>query len=119
MNMRAADASLSPLDAWYGSTLGKELATQEEACLERMLRDTFGYYLLQVGASTGFADAIRVSRIRQRILLPSHASPHTLGMQVAASPGSLPIAADSVDAVFLPHTLEFAADPHQVLREVI
>ena len=117
MNMCAADASRSPLDTWYGSTLGKELAVQEEECLERMLRDTFGYYLLQVGGSTGFADAIRASRIRQRILLPGLASPHTLGMQVAASPGSLPIAADSVDAVFLPHTLEFAVDPHQVLRE--
>jgi SAM-dependent methyltransferase len=29
----------------------------------------------------------------------------------------LPVATDSVDAVFLPHTLEFAAAPHQVLRE--
>ncbi len=24
---------------------------------------------------------------------------------------------DSIDLVFLPHTLEFSADPHQVLRE--
>ena len=117
MNMRAADPPLSPLDTWYGSILGRELATQEEECLERMLQDTFGYYLLQLGSSTGFSEAIRASRIRQRILLPRQAAPHTLGMQVAASPGSLPIAADSVDAVFLPHTLEFAADPRQVLRE--
>lgn len=117
MNTRATDASLSPLDAWYGSTLGKELVAQEQECLERMLRDTFGYYLLQVGASTGFSEAIRASRIRQRILLPDEVSPHTLGIQVVASPSSLPIAADSVDAVFLPHTLEFSADARQVLRE--
>lgn len=30
----------------------------------------------------------------------------------------LPIATESVDLVVLPHVLEFAADPHQVLREV-
>jgi SAM-dependent methyltransferase len=36
---------------------------------------------------------------------------------VVAASGSLPIATDSVDAVFLPHTLEFSADAHQVLRE--
>ena len=106
MNMRAADPPLSPLDTWYGSILGRELATQEEECLERMLQDTFGYYLLQLGSSTGFSEAIHASRIRQRILLPRQAAPHTLGIQVAASPGSLPIAADSV-----------AADPRQVLRE--
>ena len=29
----------------------------------------------------------------------------------------MPIANDSLDAVLLPHTLEFAADPRQVLRE--
>jgi SAM-dependent methyltransferase len=30
----------------------------------------------------------------------------------------LPIASDSVDAVFLPHTLEYSARPHAILREV-
>lgn len=109
--------TLPPFDQWYRSALGQELAEQERACLERMLGDTFGYYLLQVGGSTGFAEAIRTSRIRQRILLPDQIVPQTLGPQVVASPGRLPIAADSVDAVLLPHTLEFAGDARQVLRE--
>lgn len=111
------NGSVSPLDTWYGSALGKELAEQENACLERMFVDTFGYYLLQVGATNGLSEAIRASRIRHRILLPNMAAPHALGMQVVASPVMLPIAADSVDAVFLPHTLEYAADARQVLRE--
>lgn len=108
----------SPLDAWYRSTLGRELAAQEGQCIERMLRDTFGYYLLQVGGGTGFSEAIRVSRIRRHILLPATAVPRALGLQVVAAPDHLPIAADSVDAVLLPHTLEFARDARQVLREV-
>ena len=93
------------------------MAEQEQVCLERMLGDTFGYYLLQVGGSTGFAEAIQASCIRQRILVPDQAVPHTLGPQVVSSSGVLPIAADSVDAVLLPHTLEFAEDARQVLRE--
>lgn len=105
------------LDAWYRSTLGRELAAQEAQCLERMLCDTFGYYLLQVGGAPGFSEAIRVSRIRRRILLSAAATHYPLGAQAVAAPERFPIAADSVDAVVLPHTLEFAADAHQVLRE--
>jgi ubiquinone/menaquinone biosynthesis C-methylase UbiE len=37
---------------------------------------------------------------------------------VIAEPQHLPVASDSVDAVILPHTLDFASNPHQVLREV-
>jgi SAM-dependent methyltransferase len=97
--------------------LGKELAECESLCLERMLRDVFGYYLLQVGMSSGFDGAIGASGIRQRILVPITPCPHTLGTQVASMPDRMPVCSDSVDAVFLPHTLDFAHDPHRVLRE--
>ena len=33
-------------------------------------------------------------------------------------PSQLPINSDSMDAVLLPHTLEFAADPYAIVREV-
>jgi SAM-dependent methyltransferase len=119
MNCRAQNEQEAgtPLDAWYRSTLGSELVEQEVQCLERMLRDTFGYYLLQVGGGTGFSEAIRTSRIRQRVYLPSTAVPKSGGYQVVAAPNRLPIAADSVDTVVLLHTLEFADDARQVLRE--
>jgi len=114
---QSENGPLSPLDAWYGSTLGRELAEQEGQCLERMLGDTFGYYLLQVGTCAGFSESIRASRIRQRILLPTGRISEAPGAQVVAAPERLPIAADSVDVVLLPHTLEFAHDARQVLRE--
>jgi SAM-dependent methyltransferase len=106
------------LEDWYASPLGLELAAQEHECLERMLRDLFGYYLLQVGLNAGFSEAIAASRIRQRILLPPAMCPSALGLQIAARGEQLPVASDSVDAVFLPHALDFAADARQVLREV-
>ena len=105
------------MDTWFRSVLGRELAELEGRCLERMLGDTFGYYLLQIGTGTGFPEATRASRIRHRILLPAGSVPQALGYQIVATPDRLPIAADSVDTVLLPHTLEFAADARQVLRE--
>lgn len=111
------DEAVPPLDEWYRSPLGIELVQQEQDCLARMLGDTFGYYLLQVGGSVGFADAIQASRIRQRILLPDKAVTQVLGAQIVGASTRLPIASDSVDAVLLPHTLEFAEDAKQVLRE--
>lgn len=38
--------------------------------------------------------------------------------QLVASFHELPVASQSIDLVVLPHVLEFAADPHEVLREV-
>lgn len=106
------------LAEWYHSPLGAQLARQEQACLERMLGEVFGYYLLQIGIEVGFSAVLAASRIRHRILLPPVACSATLGRQVASRPEQLPVATDSIDAVFLPHTLDFASDPHGVLREV-
>jgi SAM-dependent methyltransferase len=40
------------------------------------------------------------------------------GADVQARLTQLPVASDAVDAVLLPHTLEFETDPYSVLREV-
>jgi len=114
---RHKQAPIPSLDAWYRSPLGRELAVRERHCLERLLCDTFGYYLLQVGGGTGFSEAIQASRIRRHILLPAAATYYPHGLQVVAAPECFPIATDSVDAVVLPHMLEFAHDARQVLRE--
>jgi SAM-dependent methyltransferase len=118
VSCRDRDEPLLLLEEWFDTTLGRELVVREEECLRRMLSDIFGYYLLQVGMTAGFAGAIAASRIRNRILLPVDLRRDTLGSQIVASPGYLPVSGDSVDAVLLPHTLDFAADARQVLREV-
>lgn len=93
----------------------------EALCLERMLCDTFGYYLLQVGLVEALDGVLARSRIRHRILLPDclhEGRAHAQGrVHIVVDPCQLPIATDSIDAVVLPHLLEFVADPHQVLRE--
>jgi SAM-dependent methyltransferase len=109
---------ITQIEDWYGSRLGREIAAQELVCLEGMLEGVFGHYLLQVGGDDAFGEVLRGSHIRHAISLPPVLHQGGLGMRIAANPEMMPIISDSLDAVFLPHTLEFAADPRQVLREV-
>ena len=119
---RAPGTALQRLEDWYATPLGQELAAAEAACLERMLRDTFGYYLLQVGLLNVLDGALAGSRVRNRIVLPhglpagGRANGQGRG-QIIVDPCHLPIASDSIDAVVLPHVLEFALDAQQALGE--
>jgi SAM-dependent methyltransferase len=115
---KGPDAPLARLDAWYRTPLGREVAVRESACLEEMLRDTFGYYLVQVGAGERLRGALGSSRIRHRIQMPCSETPGRGGLEIVGLPTALPIATDGVDAVVLAHTLDFAPDPRLVLREV-
>ena len=118
----AADPLIS-LDAWYRSPLGRGVAEAEARCLEELLEDAFGYFLLQVGARQPFADALAASRIRHQFLLQPAAENSMVtnpggDLSLRAELTRLPFASDSLDAVVLPHSLDFSPDPHRVLREV-
>ncbi|MEN8174377.1 MAG: class I SAM-dependent methyltransferase [Pseudomonadota bacterium] len=90
----------------------------ESACLQSWLSEIFGYQLLQVGVADWLATAVsEASPIRCRCRVQSAASSGE-GHCILAEAGLLPVATDSIDLVFLPHTLDFSPDPRQVLREV-
>jgi SAM-dependent methyltransferase len=58
-------------------------------------------------------DLLRANRIALRF--SAGAEP---GVALAADLAHLPLATASIDLVIMPHVLEFADDPHQILREV-
>jgi SAM-dependent methyltransferase len=110
---------LTKLGHWYRTPVGRYIAHAEAVCLERLLADGFGHYLVQFGAQAQFVDAIRDCRIRQRVVIGEGLEPsggNTVG--VRALPYELPLESASVDAMLLPHTLDFCEEAHQVLREV-
>jgi SAM-dependent methyltransferase len=116
---------LAALDAWYGTPLGQGIAHAEVRCVDELLEDCFGYFLLQVGARAAFRTALQDCRIRHRMLLEP--APLSTGGEDGQNPADkcfhgeltrLPFASDSLDAVVLPHSLDFSPHPHQVLREV-
>jgi SAM-dependent methyltransferase len=125
--MKACDADagdpLVALDAWYRSPLGHQVAAAEARCLETLLEDAFGYFLLQVGGREPFDAALDVCRIRHQLLLHTTATGLAIpragnALPLRAELTRLPFASDSLDAVVLPHSLDFSRHPHLVLREV-
>ncbi len=103
------------LSEWLASPRGKRLLTVEVRELQRVLPDLFGRSLLQVGSWGRSDELIAQSEMLHHAVVGTVAGP---GAQTLADPTSLPILDKSVDAVLLPHTLEFASSPHDVLREV-
>lgn len=100
---------------WYDSPLGERLRAQERHHLEEILPNLFGYHLLQVGA---VADGLlAASRVLHRVTMGVGQDRGPDRTQLCGDPGQLPISGDSLDALILYHTLDFAADPRQVLRE--
>lgn len=100
--------------SWLDERLGIYLLGEERALLAKTLPTIFGYFLVQAGL-WGPAGALwESSPIRARFLLAPRC---VAGAQILGHPAYLPFASDAVDALLLPHTLEQADDPHQVLRE--
>ncbi|WP_428603242.1 class I SAM-dependent methyltransferase [Sedimenticola sp.] len=110
--------STDDLRRWFGTTPGRELLAMELDCLEQLLSECFGYYLLQVGCLGLQMDPLRMSRIKSQVVLVPREEDAFGAQCVVSDPQYLPIASDSIDTVLLSHTLDFSKDPHQLLREV-
>ncbi len=107
------DARTKPvsLHDWMDTPLGGYVLGREQAWLDEITPDIFGYYALQLGLPQ--VDLLRESRIAHRYRIdPSR------GADLPARFAELPIATHTVDLAVLPHVLEFAEDPHDILREI-
>jgi SAM-dependent methyltransferase len=114
-NSRPADRDAA-LAAWWAAAPGRSLLRAESELLGEALEDVFGWELLQIGAWGEGRELLSSSRTRrQTVVAPLE---FASGADVIARPAQLPINSDSMDAVLLPHTLEFAADPYAIVREV-
>ncbi len=103
------------LDGWLAGPLGSLLLEQERAVVAASLECAFGLHCLQVGAWGEPGTFLDSARTRRAALV---AGRQVAGAALVADPAALALQSDSVDVMLLPHTLEFAPDPHEVLREV-
>src|SRR5262249_7335624 len=104
------------LTAWWSEPLGRALVAAESELLAEALEDVFGWELLQIGAWGGARELLAGSRTRRQTIVAAPGFP--IRADIVGRPSQLPVSSDSVDAVVLPHTLEFAADPYAIVREV-
>lgn len=109
---------LNKLSTWWMQETGQRTYRQLQIVMRDLLSDCFGYYLLQLGNSAPPIDYRSLSSIKHQFILDSHRDDGRAVQLIYARPGMLPVMTDSVDCVVLIQTLDFADDPHQVLREV-
>jgi SAM-dependent methyltransferase len=131
--------------AWADSAPGRYVLAWEQAQLDAVVSDIFGYHALQLGVPR--LDALRENRMPYRGIVldpgssacapfsPPPPAGRTAGETVLRHPATgpahgpggrstiwgdfleLPFESRSVDLLVLPHTLEFTSDPHGLLRE--
>ena len=112
------------LSAFLRSPPGRYALAWERQHLNAAVADIFGYHAMQLGLPE--IDALCENRMPLRFC----ASDRLLDARLYNGEGEhtkvavinrfeeLPFASASIDLVVMPHILEFAHEPHQVLREV-
>lgn len=113
--MSDTQPGIEALAAWLDTPPGQYLLAWEQAQLDRVVGDVFGFHALQVGLPE--LDGLRANRMPHRWLALDNGQPPRAAALYAHS-DALPFAERSLDLVVLPHTLELAHDPHRTLAEV-
>src|SRR5487761_1929957 len=98
------------LGTWYATPLGAYLCAREQAYFDHTVADIFGFHALQIGQPQ--CPFLAQSRIVSKWTLD-----YDLPADVVADPHELPFGENTIDLIVLPHALEFADDPHLMLRE--
>ena len=96
---------------WFDTPLGQYLLEKERAYLDEVTPDIFGFHAIQLGMES--TDLLRENRITHKMRIAKSGE-----VDVLAKCPELPIATQSIDLVVLAHVLEFADEPHAILREV-
>jgi SAM-dependent methyltransferase len=107
--------SATALDTWLQSPAGQVASDWERARFDASVSDLFGFHALQLGLPQW--ETLRANRMPHR-WIAAHALDLEQSQNVYCDPAFLPFPDASLDLLVLPHTLEFCAEPHAVLREV-
>jgi len=112
--------SIIALGPWLQTPVGNYVRAWEQGCLDRLTADIFGFNAMQIGLPQ--INALQANRMPNRWLTNTHMpsatdAEGTSPIVVVHDFAELPFASNSLDLIVLPHVLEFAQEPHQVLRE--
>jgi len=107
------------LTAWFDTPPGRYALEWEQRQIDEIVADVFGFQAAQIGLP-GF-DTLQNNRISGKTVVVADwdglsGASSDAGLLVAR-PEALPFDSQSLDLLVLPHTLEWAEDPHAVLRE--
>ena len=98
---------------FYQTQVGVNAARAIEKIVWQQCASIFGYYALELDDVVAEGGLLKNSMIAKTLVLKSEQP-----ADVIAQAEALPFENDSIDLIVLPHSLDIADDPHQVLREV-
>ena len=117
MNQSESENPIISLAPWFDTPAGSYARAWEQARLDELTADIFGYIAVQIGSPQ--LDGLAANRMPNKWLTDAVLSQNTAqSVMLTHDFSELPFASGSLDLVVLPHVLEFASEPHQVLREV-
>lgn len=121
MGHPSSQKAIIALGPWLATPVGSYVRAWEQERLDVLTADLFGFNAVQVGLPQ--IQALRANRMPNKWLTDTH--PPESGEDASCAPtvvvhdfAELPFASQTLDLVVLPHVLEFAEEPHQILREV-
>jgi SAM-dependent methyltransferase len=105
---------------WLQTPLGAALLQLEIRVVEEALDGVFGEQCLQLGVWGENRTFLRFTRTQGCSVIAAAKVGGVGGGKpcAVADMHRLPIASDSIDAVLLPHTLDYSDRPHAILREI-
>jgi SAM-dependent methyltransferase len=124
-----SEEAFQTLRDWLQTPFGEALLQQEFRVVEEAFDGIFGEQCLQLGLWGEPNGFLRFARTQQSAWIAAPAGmvaaagAATRSSEAAMRPGAmghlhrLPVASDSVDALLLPHTLDYSDRPHAILRE--
>ncbi len=123
--------SIIALSEWLETAPGRYVLSWEQLQFDRLVADIFGFNAVQIGLlelptlrsnRMPFIFAAGEPRVEKRDAARAIDESDSIASHVQAHVHirleELPFASQSIDLLVLPHALEFADDPHRVLREV-
>jgi SAM-dependent methyltransferase len=109
--MSNSKRNVGSLSEWMSTPQGHYVMSHEKEYFDLTVSDIFGFNALQLGLSE--RDFLDGNRMPLRI-----SGGNQQGHNVRLICAELPFDCDCMDLVVLPHVLEFAEYPHEILREV-
>lgn len=106
----------SDYEAWFQTSLGRVLLSDQRKKIEGAIGRMFGYHQLELLVSHRFPMG-NSSSLGHKIISVPDWQPDMPENTLVSESNEIGLVHDSIDLAILHHTLDFTASPHQTLRE--
>ena len=106
----------SDLELWFQTALGRNLLANQRELIGSTIQNYFGVFQTEIGVSHRVPVGNSSNIAHKYFVIPEWSVDLPTNVLVSES-DELSLDTDSVDLVILHHSLDFAKDPHQTLRE--